>query len=155
MHQHQNPPRLRRSFSQNLEPLATHRRLEIREAGDPAARTGQIFNKTASDRIGDQREYNRHRAADGLQYGNGRVADGGDHIRLCRYQLLGLTAHVRDIAIPDTDLKADVASFHPAEFCKALLISGQQLAYLLRRPPYPDNPQTRLGARLPWNRDRA
>src|SRR5512141_2571309 len=54
--------------------------------------------------------------------------------------------HVRCVAIPGTDLKAEIAAFCPAEFGKPPLVTGELVAHLNRRPPYPNHTHASLVA---------
>jgi hypothetical protein len=60
MHQDEYACHRWHSFSQYLEPLSAHRRLEVGEAGDVPARVGQTLDEAASDRISHENKYDRH-----------------------------------------------------------------------------------------------
>jgi hypothetical protein len=55
-----DPGDARRDLLERLKPLGSDRELEIDEAGDVAARTGQVRHQALPDRVGHLHEHDRH-----------------------------------------------------------------------------------------------
>jgi len=91
-----------------------------REAGGVAARVRQTFDEARADRIGGQREHDRHCAGQLEQRPRDRAAAGQDDVRRERKQLRRVLANALGIARPPARVDAHVAGDGPARLPQPL-----------------------------------
>ena len=108
-----------RDLLERLQPLAAHRRLEIREACDIAAGPGEARDKAAANGIGDVHEDDRRITCQRPQSRERRIALDEKYIRQMASQLCAVTSHQLGVAIGPTYFNQNVAAIGPAEFAQS------------------------------------
>ena len=88
----------RRDLLEQLQPFSRQAVFELHEAGGVAARPRQAIDEAGADRIGDDREHDRHGAGRLQQRPHGRGASGQDDVRRERDQFRRVSANVVGIA---------------------------------------------------------
>ncbi len=157
----------RRDLLEQLYPFAGHRRLEIDETGDVAARPRQALDKAAANRIGNDRENN----GDGARLLQPRRSGGcvmrENEIGLQRSEFLRESLRQLWVERGPAIVEPDVAALRPPKFLESLLEFGDEglsfpvalsichqhadpphaLSLLRARRERPCNRSTNLGAR--------
>ena len=85
------------------------------KSGGVAARPRQAFDEAGADRIGDDREHDRHRAGRLQQRPHGRAARGQDHVRRERGQFRRVFANVVGAACGPAIVDPHVLPDDPAQ----------------------------------------
>ena len=84
----------RRDLLEQLQPFPAQAVFELHKAGGVAARPRQAIDEAGADRIGDDREHDRHGAGRLQQRRHGRGASGQDDVRRERDQFRRVFASV-------------------------------------------------------------
>ncbi len=135
-------PDLGRCRPEQFQPFAGGQRFDWDEPGNIAARTRQAFDKSAADRIANQREYDWYRVRCLKRGGHRRRTGNQQRIRsqidqfLRKYPILGY------VAAAPTIVDRDSAAIHPAQSGQLLDKCGKPGALdrvaLRRRHQHPD-----------------
>src|SRR5262249_12386106 len=105
---------VRRNLPKQSDPLAAHRKLKIREAGDVAARPRQAHHEAAADRIGHAYEYSRYGTSCLQGRQRGRAADE-DHIWCQANQLGRIRPDAASVSGGPAIVDSDVLPVSPTE----------------------------------------
>src|SRR5262245_48505377 len=117
-----------RDFLEYLQPFSTNGRLEILEAGDISAGTGQILNDASADWIGNH-DKNGRNCLRCVSYYHGRgIGPNDNNVRSKCDQFLSAREHALGHLARVTVIKPDIAAFIPAKFVKASLKGRQQFS---------------------------
>ena len=109
-----------RDLIEHLQPFSADGRLEILEARDVSARTRQVRNKAASNRIGNDDEHDRDRLRRFLHNRSRRIGPDDNDVWRGLDQLRGAGAHPFRYLVCETVIKLDVSAVIPAKFVKTL-----------------------------------
>jgi hypothetical protein len=115
-----NAAHAERNLLEHLQPFSADGRLEILEACDVSARTRQVRNKTASNRIGYADEHDRDRVRRFSHDRSRRIGPDDNDVRRECDQLLRARAHAVGHLARETIVQPDIAAFVPAKFVKTL-----------------------------------
>jgi hypothetical protein len=88
----------RRDLFDQFKPLPAYAIFERSKAGDVAARPRQAIDQTRADRVGDNREHDRHRAGRLLQCLNAWGGRSQNDVRPERQQFLGVSVKATGVA---------------------------------------------------------
>ena len=111
---------VRRDLLEQFQPFPAHAVFDIHETGGVAARPRQAVDEAGADRIGDNREHDRHGAGRLQQRPHGRGAVGQDDVRRERGQFRCVSANFGGIGRGPADVDPDVAADGPAQLRQPL-----------------------------------
>ena len=117
---HGYPRHAGRDLSEQLQPFGADAVFEQHETGGVATRPRQAVDEAGADRIGDDREHDRHRAGCLQQRPRGCRTVRDDHVRRKRGQFGSVPANVDRIASGPADVDAQVAADGPARLLQPL-----------------------------------
>src|SRR6185295_5881463 len=117
-----------RDLLEYLQPFSTNGRLEILEAGDISAGTGQILNEASADRIGNRDKNGRNCLRCVSDYHGRRIGPNDNNVRRECDQLLSTLAYALGHLARVTVVKPDIAAFIPAKSVKTSLKRRQKLS---------------------------
>ncbi len=109
------PRHARRDLLEQLQPFPAHAVFERHETGGVAARPRQAVDEAGGDRIGDDREHDRHGAGRLQQRPHGRGAMGQDDVRRERGQFRRVSANFGGIGRGPAGVDPHVAADGPAQ----------------------------------------
>ena len=110
----------RRDLLEQLQPFPADAVFEMHEPGGVAARPRQALDEAGADRIGDDREHDRHGAGRLQQRPHGRGAMGQDDVRRERGQFRRVSANLGGIGRGPAGVDAHVAADGPAQLRQPL-----------------------------------
>jgi len=109
---------------EQLQPSAAHAVFEVGEAGGVAAGVRQSLDKTATDRIGDLYEYDRHNARGLQNRPGGRTANGHNNVGCRADQLRCIPAFALAVAAHPARVDMCVVPLGPTQLRQALQERG-------------------------------
>ena len=108
-----------RDLLERLQPLAAHRRLEIREACNIGAGPRQARDEAAANGVSDVHEDDRRIARQRPQDRERWIALDEKYIGRMASQLRAVTSHQLRVVIGPTYFNPNVAAIGPAEFAQS------------------------------------
>ena len=131
----------RRDLLEQLQPFPAHAVFESHETGGVAARPRQAVDEAGADRIGDDREHDRHGAGRLQQRPHGRGAMGQDDVGRERGQFRRVSANVGGIGSWPSGCRSARCGRWSSPIAPAPAGTPR------RGPEIPDRPRLRAGAR--------